>query len=338
MKAAVLTRYGNANSAFTIKDINEPLVKSDQVKIRVEAFGLNFADVMARKGMYADAPALPAVLGYEVVGEIVEQGSGVPQNLMGKRVVGFTRFGGYAEYAVTSYMAIVVVDTTDDAGKLLALATQYCTALYASAYITTVQKNDIVLQHAAAGGVGTALTQLCNLRGAKVIGLTGSDEKMEYLKNNGCIEAINYKRYDYKKIVHEKFGKIDISFNSVAGSTFKKDLSLMNFGGRMVCYGAAERMSGNWGFLSTLSFVYKMGIIMPVKLLIKSQSLIGVNMLRIADHRPDVLKACMDEVYTLYKAKKIEPSIGSTYGLNDIAVAHDMFEKGNTTGKVVVII
>jgi len=336
MKAAVLTKYGNAVSAFTIKEINEPLVKSDQVKIKVEAFGLNFADVMARKGMYADAPALPAVLGYEVVGIVVEQGKDVPVNYIGKRVVGFTRFGGYAEFAVTSYMAIVVVDATDDAGKLLALATQYCTALYASSYITTIQKNDVVLQHAAAGGVGTALTQLCNLRGAKVIGLTGSDDKLDYLKNNGCAEAINYKKVNYKEVIEKKIGKIDVSFNSVAGSTFKKDLSLLNFGGRLVCYGAAERMSGKLGFLSTLGFVFKMGMIMPVKLLMKSQSLIGVNMLRIADNRPDVLKTCMDEVYALYKAKKIEPSIGSTYCLTDIAIAHDMFEKGQTTGKIVI--
>ncbi|HYG50537.1 MAG TPA: zinc-binding dehydrogenase, partial [Flavobacteriales bacterium] len=256
MKAVVLKKYGNAADAFSYTEVNEPVVGNDQVKIKVEAFGLNFADVMARKGLYRDAPALPAVLGYEVVGKVVEQGSNVKKNFIGTRVVGFSRFGGYAEYAVTSHMAVVPVSETDEAGKLLALATQYCTAYYAAFVATTVQPGDVVLQHAAAGGVGTALTQLCNLRGAGVIGLTGSDAKKPYLTENGCLEAINYKKEDYAGVIAKKYKAVDISFNSVAGSTFKKDSGLLNKGGRLVCYGAAERMNGKFGFLSTLGFVF----------------------------------------------------------------------------------
>jgi NADPH:quinone reductase len=336
MNAVVLTKYGNSADAFSIREINVPLVGNEQVKIKIEAFGLNFADVMARKGLYADAPKLPAVLGYEVVGTVVEQSKDVLQNYIGKRVVGFTRFGGYAQFAVTNVKAIVVVNEKDDAGKLLALATQYCTAYYAAYVVTTVQKNDIVLQHAAAGGVGTALTQLCNLRGAKVIGLTSSELKFDHLFKNGCSHVINYKKEDYAKIITQKFGKIDISFNSVAGSTFKKDLRLLNFGGRLVCYGAAERMSGKFGFLSTLGLVFRMGTLMPIKLLMKSQSLMGVNMLRIADHKPDILQLCMQEVYQLFRNGNIDPVVGHDFSVNEIAKAHDMFESGKTTGKIIM--
>lgn len=336
MKAAVLVKYGNAQSAFAISEIDEPKVSLTQVKIKVEAFGLNFADVMARKGMYADAPKLPAILGYEVVGKVIEQGNQVSQNYIGKRVLAFTRFGGYGKIVLTDEKAIVEVHEKDDAGKLLALATQYCTAYYSAFIATTIQKNDIVLQHAAAGGVGTALTQLCKIRGAKVIGLTSSESKYDYLKNNGCDEVINYKTQDYSKIIASKFGKVDVSFNSVAGSTFKKDLRLLNFGGRLVCYGAAQRMTGKLGFISTLGFVFKMGAIVPIKLLIKSQSLIGVNMLRIADHKPDVLQNCMQEVYTLFKENKINPLVGATFSVNEIAGAHTLLEQGKSTGKIVI--
>jgi NADPH:quinone reductase-like Zn-dependent oxidoreductase len=336
MKAVLLKKYGDASSAFSYEEIAEPKLGNDQVKIKVEAFGLNFADVMARKGLYADAPKLPAVLGYEVVGKVMEQGAAVKQNFIGKRIVGFTRFGGYAEMAVTSELAIVEVDENDDAGKLLALATQYCTAYYAAFMATTVQKEDVVLQHAAAGGVGTALTQLCNLRGAKVIGLTGSDSKKEYLVKNGCVDVINYKKEDYTAVIKSKYKKIDISFNSVAGSTFKKDLRLLNFGGRLVCYGAAERMDGKFGFLSTVGLVMRMGRVIPVKLLMQSQSLVGVNMLRIADHKPGILKTCMEDVYKLFKEGKIHPQVGSAYPVSEIAIVHKKFEKGETTGKLVM--
>lgn len=336
MKAIVLNKYGKANEALVLQDVKEPACGKTQVLVEAEAFGLNFADVMARKGMYKDAPALPAVLGYEVVGRVVEQGAEVPVTLVGKRVVAFTRFGGYGKRCVTQYTACVPIEESDDAGIMLALATQYCTAYYASHMATTVNAGDVVLQHAAAGGVGTALIQLCKLRGAKVIGLTGSDDKIAFVKANGCDEVVNYKKTPYHTFVREKFGKIDIGFNSVAGSTFKKDLRLLNYGGRLVCYGAAERMSGKFGFLSTLGMVMRMGRIIPVKLLMQSQSLIGVNMLRIADHRPDVLQDCMQKTIDLYRQQKIKPLIGETYAVEETAKAHEFFESGKSTGKLVI--
>jgi NADPH2:quinone reductase len=219
---------------------------------------------------------------------------------------------------------------------MLALATQYCTAYYASHVVTTVMPGDVVLQHAVAGGVGTALVQLCKHRGATVIGLTSSEGKMNQALQNGCDIAINYTTTDYVAEVRKKVGKIDVSFNSVAGSTFKKDLGLLNKGGRLVCYGAAERLSGKWGFFSTLGLVLRMGRIVPVKLLMQSQSLIGVNMLRIADHRPDILQHCMEAVVEMYRQNKVHPLVGATYPVERIAEAHDFFESGKSTGKLVV--
>jgi len=336
MKAVVLKKYGKSAEAFELREMPAPVPTQTQVLVKVEAFGLNFADVMARKGLYRDAPALPAVLGYEVVGTVIRQGPGVPTNLLNKRVVAFTRFGGYGQEVATNYQACVVIEEKDDASILLALSTQYCTAYYASHIATTVMPGDVVLQHAAAGGVGTALVQLCKMRGAKVIGLTSSEGKSRMALENGCHEVINYKTTDYVEVVRKKYGRVDVSFNSVAGSTFKKDLSLLNKGGRLVCYGAAERLTGKWGFFSTLGLVMRMGRIVPVKLLVQSQSLIGVNMLRIADHRPDILQHCMETVVEMYRQNKIKPVIGAAYPVERIAEAHDFFESGLSTGKLVV--
>ena len=101
MKAVFLVKKGKAETAFEIRETPVPGPKSGEVLVMVEAFGLNYAEIMARNGLYRDAPTIPCILGYEVVGTIFSVGENVDKNIVGQRVVAFTRFGGYAEYAVT---------------------------------------------------------------------------------------------------------------------------------------------------------------------------------------------------------------------------------------------
>jgi NADPH2:quinone reductase len=177
MKAAVLTTKGDALKAFQLKDVPQPKPKGLQVLIKVEAFGLNFADVMARNGLYKDAPSMPSILGYDVVGEVIESSSDEYTYLIGKRVVAMTRFGGYAEYAVTDARACAVISAGMQAGSAAALATQYCTAYRAAYEAVNLFEGDNILIHAAAGGVGTALTQLAKLKGCTVYGTSSSEKK-----------------------------------------------------------------------------------------------------------------------------------------------------------------
>ena len=129
MKAIYLVKNGDAATAFELRETADPIPSSGEVRIKVEAFGLNYADVMARNGLYREAPPLPCVLGYEVVGRIDQVGENVPNDLLGQRVVAFTRFGGYAEYAITNPQAFTRIDDLD-AGAALSIATQYVTAYY----------------------------------------------------------------------------------------------------------------------------------------------------------------------------------------------------------------
>src|SRR5690554_1920263 len=128
MKAVYLKKFGSPEEAFEIRETEIPTCAPDQVLIKVEAFGLNFADVLARKGMYAETPGTPCVIGYEVVGRVEAQGESVKGSFVGERVVALTRFGGYAEYAVTDYRAIGIIADEYPADKALALATQFTTA------------------------------------------------------------------------------------------------------------------------------------------------------------------------------------------------------------------
>ena len=117
MKAILLVRKGKPETAFELREIAMPEPSKEQVLIKVEAFGLNFADIMARKGLYEDAPPMPSILGYDVVGTIIKKGENVTGLQTGQRVLALTRFGGYAEFAVTDARAVIPVLRLHSSGK-----------------------------------------------------------------------------------------------------------------------------------------------------------------------------------------------------------------------------
>ena len=341
MKTSAFHLIANTNpdKAFDFREIDLPEVKSDEVLIEVEAFGLNYADVMARKGLYRDAPPLPCVLGYEVVGRIKEVGNDGNDNLLGKRVVAFTRFGGYAQHAITKVDALMPIDDELSSGAALALTTQYLTAYYMVYVAANILPDDHVLVHAAAGGVGTALIQMLKERRAIVYAKCGSDSKKDYVMAQGADFFINYRQSDYIQILKDqlKGNKLDASMNPVAGATFKKDMALLKpGGGKMMLFGGSDLTNAKWGILSQLNFVRKMGLLTPIILMMKSQSIIGVNMLRIADNNPKIMKACIDGVQALYEKGVLKPQVGAEFNSTQLADAHAYLESGKSVGKVAV--
>lgn len=336
-QAFFLHKKGTAEEAFELRDfqINAPV--NQEVLIEVESFGLNYADVMARRGLYKEAPAFPCVVGYEVVGKIIQLGTEADQSLLGKRVMAFCRFGGYSKHVITNDFATVVV-SDQPASELLALCTQAVTAYYMAIYLTPVHKGDKVLIHAAAGGVGSLLIQMSKSRGAIVIAKVGRKEKEEFVRNLGADYVVNYNDGDYKDKTLELLQgeRIDVSFNPVAGSTYKKDFELMGSGGRLILFGASEISSGKWGIFSKLNFVRKMGLILPVGLMMRSKNVLGVNMLKIADNRPNVLTFCLSESFKMYKDEIIKPQVGGAYEKDEFHKAHNALESGKTTGKLSV--
>ena len=334
MKAIQLVKNGNASSAFVIKDIETPSPKSGQVLIKVEAFGLNYADVMARNGLYADAPPLPSVLGYEAVGTINKLGANVQGFEIGQKVVAFTRFGAYAEYCIADQRAIAILPETISNGAAVALATQYCTAYFSALEMVNLHEGDNVLIHAAAGGVGTALIQLAKEKSCNIYGTAGSQDKLDYLKQQGVDFPINYRKEDFAEHIQKLNVRMDVIFDPVGGSSFKRDKTILAHGGRIICFGGSERSSG--GIIQTLKFVLGFGFMSPIGLLMKSQGVIGVNMLRIADHKPQVLQRIIKGVIELFNQGKIKPHVGGSFKADEIAEAHDFLENRKSIGKIVV--
>jgi NADPH:quinone reductase-like Zn-dependent oxidoreductase len=336
MKAVTLIKNGHADKAFEIREITKPSPASDEVLIKVSCFGLNFADVMARNGMYKEAPPLPCVLGYDVAGIVEATGKNVTNVQPGQRVTALTRFGGYAEYAITKSSGVTAIPDNITDAAATALATQYITAYYAAAEAVNLFKGDKVLIHSGAGGVGTALIQFAKHKGCEIFSTAGSDEKLQYLSALGVQHCINYKTEDFEnKIKTITNGKgVDVIYDAVGGISVKKGFRSLASGGKIVCYGAADMSDKN--IFGKIKAGLGFGFYHPVMLMMPSRSIIGVNMLKIADDKPQVLQRCLQQVIGLCEEGVFVPSIGKVFQVNDIATAHEYLEKRKSMGKVVI--
>ncbi len=336
MKAAVLIKNGAASTAFQIKEVPVPLVKPGEVLVKVSAFGLNFADVMARRGSYKEAPPMPAILGYDVAGIIDQVGTGVTSIKVGDRVAAMTRFGGYAQYAIANEAAVIHLPQQLDEVTATALTTQYCTAVYIANEMVKLHQGDRVLIQAGAGGVGIALIQFAQYKNCEIFATAGSDDKINYLQNMGVQHTINYKTNDFKKTIKDSTCNkgIDVIFDAVGGKSVKKGMHLLGAGGRMVCYGAAAITNENiFGKIKTaLAF----GFYHPVQLMMPSKAIIGINMLQIGDNHPLVIKRCLAEVLRLYTAGIFLPKIAKVFDAAAISEAHQYLEERKSIGKVVI--
>jgi NADPH2:quinone reductase len=340
MKAYHLIKNGSSKEAFELRNIILPEVKENEVKIEVEVFGLNFADVMARLGYYRACPPLPAVIGYDVVGKVIETGKNVKDIATGQRVTALTRFGAYATHVITNQSGVVPIKDDTDAATATALATQYATAYYASEFSMSLQVGEHVLIQAAAGGVGTALVQLAKRKGCIVYGTAGSEEKLSYLKEQGVDFPINYKNQDFYEYILSLKGEksLDAVFDSIGGNSVKKGLKLLAPGGRLAMYGAAQIAgdSDSKSLYRQLKTLFGFGKYRATQFFANSQALIGVNMLQIGDFKPYILKKCMTDIVELYENGEIKPVISKVFDSSELAEAHDFLQKRKSVGKVVV--
>ena len=337
MKAAYLTKYGNSEKAFEIREADKPKPSPNQVLIKVEAFGLNFADVMARLGLYKAAPPLPAILGYDVVGEIEAIGTNVNHVKLGDRVIALTKFGGYAEFALADKEVVYKIPNLFSSGVAVALATQYSTAYFLSYHMANLQENDTVLIHAAAGGVGTALVQMALHKKCIVFGTCGSDEKVAYLKKNGVHYPINYRKNDFEEAVRKVIGKkgLDAVFDPVGGKSVKKDFRLLGAGGRVFSFGVSS-MNQTKTIFGKLRVLWQFGFYHPLQFLSGSKGIVGINMLKVGEENPEKMAKVMQEVIRLTKEEILTPHIGGEYQVGQLAEAHTFLESRKSMGKIVV--
>lgn len=336
MRAWTLIAHGAPERVLRLQQHRRPDPAPGQVRIRCEGFGLNYADVMAVRGLYREAPPLPSVLGYEVVGVVDALGEGTSPALLGQRVVAFARFGGYAEYAVTDQRALLPIPPTLPMGVAAAMATQGCTAWYAARILCPLRKGERVLIHAAAGGVGQWLVQLALHAGCEVYAVVGGRMKADHLHALGVQHVIDRQVSDPHRVLRERLGghRFDVSFNAVGGSTFTGDMRLLGTGGRIVLYGGSQRAAT--GTFGTLRFVWRMGLVVPILLMMRGRSILGINMLRIAEHHPDIIAECLAGIKAAHDGGGYAIHVHGVFHADQLPEALKQLASGKSSGKIVV--
>ena len=328
-----------APEVLQIREAADPAPNDGEVRIAVRAAGVNFADIMARLGLYPDAPPLPLVVGYEVSGIVDAVGSRVTTPRVGDRVLALTRFGGYASVVVTS--AEFVFPTPPDFSDIEAAAVpvNYLTALIALYRLANLQTDETVLIYGAGGGVGIAATQLAKRRGAIVIG-TASTSKIAAITALGVDHPIDHQRDDVHAEVRRLTTShgVDVILDPLGGRSFAESYRLLAPLGRLVLYGASSLASGErrrlWHAAWTL---LRMPAFRPLSLMNHNRAVLGLNLAHLWGQSRRLHDA-MDLLLQEMTAGRLKPVIAKTFPLDRAADAHRYMQSRANIGKVVLVV
>jgi NADPH:quinone reductase-like Zn-dependent oxidoreductase len=323
MKAAVITKFG-APSVLKIQDWPEPTPQKGEVKIRVKAIGLNFADVMARVGLYPGIPKPPFVPGIEVSGIVTKVGENVRKWRHGDRVIAFTQLGGYAEYAVVKQELLFPLPKRMSFEEGATFSVAYLTAYHGLVTLGHVHRGDKLLIHAAAGGVGIAATQMAKHLGAEVFATASSSEKLEIARSHGATHLINYQTEDFEEVILKKTNGYGI------------DVVLDSVGGRYVLYGfAAVSGKSTYSKLKALREVLSTPILFPHSLLSRNVSLSCFNIYFLTN-KTEYFRNTLRLILDWQANGIVKPVLGARYPLSKIAEAQAFMQSRMSIGKIVI--
>ncbi len=320
----------------------DPAVGPGQVRIAVRAAGINFADTMARVGLYPDAPKAPCVLGYEVAGEIETLGEGVGDLQVGQRVMAGTRFGGQAELVAVAADQVLPLPEQLSFEQGAAFPVNYGTAYAALILMGGLRQGDRVLIHAAAGGVGIAATQLARNVDAEIFG-TASAAKHDAIRAQGVTHAIDYRNDDFEAEVMRITGGegVDLVIDALGPASFRKDYRLLRSGGRMVMFGLSEASkSGARSVPAALRSLLAMPLAtMPwwksLSMMNENKGVFGLNMLSWWDREGNLDRLTAPLLADL-EAGTIEPVVAEAFPFDKAGEAHEFIAQRRNVGKVVL--
>ena len=335
MRQVVIPRHGSPD-VFQVRDAPVPQPGDGEVRIRVRAAGINFADVLARIGLYPDAPRLPAVVGYEVAGIVDAAGPGVSSPHPGDRVLALTRFGGYADYVVVpAFQAFRFPDALSDA-EAAAVPVTYLTAAIALYRMAALTSGDTVLIHNAGGGLGIAAVQLARLRRATVYG-TASAAKHTALASFGVEHAIDYRHTDVgSEIMQLTKGRgVDVVLDPIGGRSFAQSYRMLAPLGRLIMVGVSSVAAERRSVRKLLTAWWTMPAFRPLSLINRNRGVFGLNVGHLWDERRP-LQSLMELILEELQAARLQPVVSKTFPLERAADAHRYIQSRANIGKVVL--
>ncbi|MFO0561895.1 MAG: medium chain dehydrogenase/reductase family protein [Polyangiales bacterium] len=337
MRALTIARHGGPE-VLEVRDVAVPEPAAGQVRVKVRFAGLNFSDVMARQGMYPDAPPPPCVVGYEGSGDIDAVGEGVDRARIGERVMVMTRFNGQQEFVcVASAQALKIPDSMpyEDAA---ALPVVYLTAYHMLFRVSHLRPKMRVLVHMAGGGVGIAALQLCRtVEGVETFG-TASSAKHEAIRAEGCMHPIDYRTQDYAAEVRRLTDNkgVDLVLDPLGGRDWKKGIELLRPAGMLIAFGFANMSSGETRSIVHMARqIVGVPLFSPMGLMDKNRAVAGVNVGHLWDELEMLTEEAL-ELLRLYKRGAIKPKIDAIVPIERAAEAHARITGRQNVGKVLL--
>ncbi|KAF0033059.1 synaptic vesicle membrane protein VAT-1 homolog [Scophthalmus maximus] len=336
-RALVLTGYGGYDKVKLQVKKGRPALKADDVLVRVKACGLNFADLMARQGLYDRLPSPPFTPGMECSGLVEAVGEEVTDRKVGDKVMVLNRFGLWQEVAVVPASHTFLIPEGMGFEEAAALPVNYITAYMMLFDFGNLRPNQSVLVHAAAGGVGIAATQLCKtVKDVTVFG-TASASKHETIGEGGVTHPIDYRTKDYVEEVRKISPKgLDIILDPLGGSDTHKAYNLLKPMGKLITYGTSNMLAGQKkNLLAVAKNWYHQFSIHTLSLIQGNKSVCGFH-LGYLDGEMELITQVMNTVLDLYKQGKVKPRIDSTWHLEQVGDAMRKMQERNNIGKVIL--
>lgn len=336
MQAVLLRRHGGP-SVMRLSEVASPAPQRGHVRVRLAAAGVNYAEVLSRKGLYGWAPPLPYILGMEGCGVIDAVGDGVDPARVGERVIAGTQYGCYAEQVCLPEARALAALPSYSTEENAAFAVNYVTAWVALVGMARARPGDRVLVQAASGGVGTAAVQIAKRLGCTVYAAAGSDSKLELARRLGADHAVNYRTGDFERELRAATGGrgVDVVLELVGGEVFRKSLRLLAPFGRMVVAGFASLDLRKWNPLSWWRTWRDMPRVQVRPMAVGSYGVLATHVGYLLDDPPRVA-AVWRELTDFVERHGLRPVVGATFALADVAQAHAHMESRASVGKIVL--
>ena len=319
-----------------IVECEDPVPKEGQVAVRVQLSGINFADLMMRQGLYGSNPKFPFTPGYEVAGVIDGVGTGVDGLDLGDRVLAMTGFGGYSEKVVVSANRIVPLPESVSFEQAAAMPVTYATAYHMLVYLGNLSKGDTVLVHHAAGGVGTAVAQICRAFGASLVIGTASSRKKEFVESLG-MTFVDSGKDDFVSICKTMTdGKgVHHALDPVGGSHLMRSYKSLRRTGKLYCFGASSAVKGHRRSLLTAGKMkFSTPRFDPIKMMGSNKAVFGVHMGLIDEEA--VFKGHLEALSKMLQNGEIEPIVDSIWRFERVSEAQKHMHDRKNRGKILL--
>jgi NADPH:quinone reductase-like Zn-dependent oxidoreductase len=337
MRQVVTTANGGVE-VLKVQEAPDPAPAKGEVVVQVKAAGLNFADILARQGLYPDGPKKPCVMGYEVAGVIEAVGEGVDRQLAGQAVVAMTRFRGQAEKVAIAASQLFVKPESLSFEQAAAIPVNYLTAYALLEVMGSLHSGESVLIHNAGGGVGLAAIDIARKIGATTYG-TASPGKHEFLRERGLDHPIDYRNQDWLPVLKQLTdGRgVDLVTDPIGGSHWKKSYAALRHTGRLGMFGVSTASAnGLKGKLKMIKAAAQMPRFHPIGLLNKNRGVFGLNLGHMW-HEPEKVATWMKAILEGVSEGWVRPHVDKAFPFAQAGDAHSYMEARKNIGKVVLV-